>query len=1180
MSKLMPRALILWGFFLLVAGVSFCQDIKFNHITTDDGLANGNVRTILQDYQGFFWIGTEDGLQRYDGYSLVEYRHDRNDSTSISSNFIFCLYEDSKKNLWVGTMDGGICWYNRKENNFYRFKNNSRDPASLLNNLVRSITESSDGRLYIGLKEGGFSHFKIPETITEKIAFTNFPIQIVQDAPGPRWVSDIIEDHDKSMLVAIIGGGVHRYNPKTNEFHEILKDSITKRTQRLTLDSKNRLWISTWGDGLYVYDHLTKRLAHHTAGLKEYQLDHNQIEDVHEDAEGNFWICTDNGLSFLHYSFDPFDYCYFVNYTHNEFEPSSLLSNSIKAFYRDKMNRLWIGSYFGGVNIYDKNAFKFNPVRYKVWAPGSISSNNVSSFEEDEQGSLWIATDGGGLNFLKGGVADIRKDAFEKIDIRINGQRIEKIKCLELDKEGNLWIGTWGSGLVKFNTSTRTSQHYGVDRNSSSGLLADQVMMVKADNQDNLWIGTFSGGLSYFDKKQNKFTHYPNLYNNTPSAERFNIKSIFVDSKGRVWIAPEVRGLHLYDSATRTFRAIKNSVLTQDLTILSILEAKDGTLWLGTNGAGLIHYNPEKKTTELYNEKMGLANNVIYAIEQDSRTGKLWLSSNKGLSEFDYIKKTSKNYNRTDGLQGNQYNPESSFRSAGGTLLFGGINGMDAFEPGKIETSSHLPQVVFTNFFLDNVEVNVNESGSPLKENIILAKNIDLNHNQNSFSVGFAILEYSFSDRNQYAYMLEGFNDTWQQIGSERKATFTNLNPGSYTLKVKASNSDGVWMTAEKKLVIHIHPAWWQTTFFKVGIILLFTLTAIAVVRIRINYLLKQKQKLKKKVKERTYELKLKNDELTEKIEEIRSQNEVLHKQKIQIVEKNNEIQAQNEELTAQNDQIILQRENLREAEQKLKEVNEQLEAIVEQRTKKLEETIIQLDKTVTELDRFVYSASHDLSAPLKSVLGLVQIARMEKEPERLWEYYNHIEFSIQKLDRVIKSMVEFSRNYHLDVQAIDFSFHELVDEVLRELAFWPEARRISFKNNVAVKESIIKSDSQRMKVVLHNLISNSVKYADLTKPDSYIHIDLHKNGAYNTITISDNGMGIEKERQSRIFEMYYRATDRSHGSGLGLFIVKEIILKLGGFIEVKSVYGTGSSFIIHLPKEPNGRNPVKDHQP
>jgi signal transduction histidine kinase/ligand-binding sensor domain-containing protein len=969
------------------------------------------------------------------------------------------------------------------------------------------------------------------------------------------------------MLIATVGGGVYRFDPFTKEFQPVLKDTISQKAQRLMLDSKGRLWISTWGDGLYVYDKKTNRIAHHTAGPNAFQLDHNQIERINEDTEGNFWISTDNGLSFLHYSFDPFGDCYFVNYTHNEFEPSSLLSNSIKAFYIDNLNRLWVGSYYGGVNVYDKNALKFDAVRSKIWSPGSLSGNNVSTFAEDSQGNLWVGTDGAGLNYLEGGIKNIRKDLFKKIDLWLNGERVTKIKCLQLDREENLWIGSWGSGLFKFNPRTNSVVHYGVQKDRSKGLLADQVMVLKTDHLDNLWIGTFSGGLSYFNRKENRFTHFPNLTPDLNATELVNIKDVHVDKKGRIWVAREVGGLNLYDSAKRSFKRIENQILKKDLTILCMFEGLDGELWLGTNAIGLIRYHPERQTTQLYNKKSGLANNVIYAIEKDDKTGHFWLSTNKGLSEFDPVKNTTTNYNPSDGLQGNQYNPQSSYKNSDGTLLFGGINGMDAFIPAKVETSPYLPPVAFTNFWLNNVEANIGDTLSPLKENIVLTDRIDLDHDQNSFSLGFAMLEYSFTHRNRYAYMLEGLDESWQNIGEERKATFTNLNPGTYTLKVKASNSDGVWTPLEKKLTIVIHPAWWQTWIFKISVITLFVVTGFSVIRIRIKYLLKQKKKLKRKVKERTRELKLKNDELHEKIEEIISQNELLHRQTVQIIEKNNEIQAQNEELTAQNDQITMQRENLMAAEQKLKEVNEQLEALVEQRTRKLEETIKQLDKTVTELDRFVYSASHDLSAPLKSVLGLVQIARMEKEAERISEYYNHIEFSVQKLDRVIKSMVEFSRNYHLDVQRSTFNFRDLVSEVLRELAFWPEARKIEFKNTVP-ENCIMKSDSQRLKVVLHNLISNSVKYADFTKESSYIHIDLHSNGQGNTIMISDNGMGIEQDRQSRIFEMYYRATERSHGSGLGLFIVKEIILKLGGSIGVKSSLGYGSIFVINLPNE------------
>ena len=307
------------------------------------------------------------------------------------------------------------------------------------------------------------------------------------------------------------------------------------------------------------------------------------------------------------------------------------------------------------------------------------------------------------------------------------------------------------------NPATLAYKHYGVERNTAKGLLVDQVMQIKTDSLNNLWIGTFSAGISYFNQKENSFTHFPNLSVDAITSYRYTIKSIHIDKKGRVWVATELMGLRLFNPQKQSFEVIETDILKKDLTILTIQEDNEGILWLGTNDVGLISYDPDKQTTTLYNDKSGLANN-IYSIEQDDDTGNFWLSTNKGLSEFDPVKKTARNYNRTDGLQGNQYNPESSFQISDGTLLFGGIDGMDAFIPANIKTSVWLPEIVFTNFSLDNVESNVNDNGSPLKENIILSETIDLKHDQNSFSVEFAMLEHSASKSNQYAYMLEGLN--------------------------------------------------------------------------------------------------------------------------------------------------------------------------------------------------------------------------------------------------------------------------------------------------------------------------------------------------------------------------------------------------------------------------------------
>lgn len=1139
-----------------------CQEINFDHITTDGGLISGNVRTILEDYQGFFWFGTEDGLQRYDGYSMHNYFYDEKDTTTLSSNYILYLFEDSRKNLWVGTLDAGLCLYDRDTDSFKRFINNPADKNSILGNYVRVIFESSDSIIYIGLEEGGFSYFKTPSDIPSSINFTNVAIPRIDHAAGANMVCSIIEDTDHTLLVGVNGSGLNRFNPATGAFQRLLQDSCSNRIHHLLLDSKNRLWVGSWDKGIYIYDRLSKRIVHHVNNNLQGSLSQNQIESIFEDREGNFWIGTDNGLCLMPFSTDPFSAAPFITYRHNEFESSSLLSNSIKAFLMDKQNRVWIGSYYGGINIYNKSAAKFLPVRNKPWSPSSLSDNNVFSFAEDKQGNLWVGTDGGGLNLLTESITEIGRDNFKKVPIELDGKPVNKIKCLETDRQGNLWIGTWGSGIFKLNTKTYSYEHYGTHPTLGKGISADEVLTIKADSLDNLWIGAFNGGLNYFDQKRKTFTQYTNFYSQGKSGKIIRILSVHISRDGKVWVSREVGGLNLFYPETQSFKAVELGILDKYLTILSIHEDRTGALWLGTNSIGLIRYDPNKGEVKLFNVESGLANNVVQAILEDTARNTLWVSTNKGLSAMDISSGAIVNYTKADGLQGNQFNPGSAYLHSSGLMLFGGISGMNVFDPAKIKKSKYLPPVIFTRFWLDNEEAGIHNPQSPLSKNVILDQTINLDYIQNSFSIEFTMLEYDFAHRNEYSYFLEGFNTTWQNIGTERKATFTNLDPATYLLKVRARNSDGLWTQQEKTVTIVIHPAWWQTTVFKIALLLIIILITLIVFRIRIRYLIRQQTKLQLLVAKRTDELKQKNDQLAEKIGEIKSQNDVLYAQKMEILTMNEEIQAQNEELTSQNDQINVHRDSLKEAQDELKQVNDRLEMLVLERTKKLEATIAELDKTVAELDRFVYSASHDLSAPLKSVLGLVNIAKIEKNHDTLQKYYIYIETSIQKLDSVIKNLVEFSRNSHQEVNIANVDAHHLIEEVLHELAFWPEAGRIKFLNKLAPGQ-IVMSDRDRLKVVLHNLVANGIKYADFTKPDSFIQIETSVFNSHLVLSVHDNGIGIERDKQAKIFDMYYRGTDRSKGSGLGLFIVKEILLKVGATIEVTSDKGKGATFTM-----------------
>jgi len=1140
---------------LLISPFIQGQEISFNHITTDNGLRTGNVRFILEDYQGFIWIATEDGLQRYDGYSMVSYQHDEKDSTSLSSSYILYLFEDSKKNLWIGTLDAGLCLYDRGKDSFKRFIHNPSDKNSLIGNNVTVIHESYDSILYVGFEDGGFSYFKTPSNIPSSIRFSNLEIPKLNSTDGDM-VNSIIEDTDHTLLIGVNGGGLNQFNPSTGEFKRLLHDSCSNFVHSLFLDSKNRLWIGSWDSGLYIYDRNSKQLTHHVNNEHEGFLHQNQVESIFEDEEGNYWIGSDNGLSMIPHGVDPISEAPFITYRHNEFESKSLLSNSIKALFMDTRNRLWVGSYYGGINIYDKNASKFHPVKSKPWLPGTLTDNNVYAFEVDSYGTLWVGTDGGGLHRVSGSIKDISKAKFIKVPLEVNLKLADKIKCLEADRHGNLWIGTWGMGMFKLNIKTNSYEHFGRDPSPGKGLQANEVMFIKADSLDNLWVGTFNGGIHYFDQKQKTITPYTNFSSAGNLSQINRVSSLHIDRKGQVWVGREAGGLSLFDPTTKSFRTIDQGLVSKHLTVLSIHDDKYGVLWLGTNSKGLISFDPKQNTIKLYNEESGIANNVVHAILEDELNNTLWLSTNKGLFVLNLSKNTFANYNKADGLQGNQFNQGSALLHPSGLMLFGGTEGMNVFDPGKIEKSNYLPPLVFTRFWVNNKEMNVRDPESPLSKNIILSPVIELDHTQNSLTAEFAALEYNPANRNEYKYLLKGLNTAWQNSGTERKAIFTNLNPGTYVLKVRASNSDGLWMENEKSLTIIIHPAWWQTMIFKIALVISALLIAYAFARIRINYLVSQKKKLEGQVAERTAELKYKNEELANKIEEIGSQNKILYAQKIEIAEISQEVQAQNEELTSQNDQISVQRETLEEARSKLKHLNDKLEFLVHERTKKLKTTIAELDKTVAELDRFVYSASHDLSAPLKSVLGLVNIARFEKDPEMLQKYYAYIETSINKLDRVIKSLVEFSRNSQMEVNVVKFNIHQLTQDVLDELAFWPEAQKVTLINKIE-PGLYFSSDPDRVKVILHNLVGNAIKYADLSKPNPFIQIEVLSNN----LIVSDNGIGIEKEKQQKIFDMYYRGTDRSKGSGLGLFIVKEILLKIGGTIEVISAKGEGTTF-------------------
>ncbi len=1130
------------------------QIVSFNQITQTHGLRNGNVRTIVKDHQGFVWIGTEDGLHRYDGYSMKIYRKDEHDTTSISSNFILCLYEDSEKNLWIGTLDGSLCLYNRAKDNFIRFKYQIAQHDSRIDDGILAIYENHRKQLFIG------SGQLLQASLTDSAHLIRFkpvglPTYTVSHT-GMR-VTSISHYSDSLLLISINNLGLYLYNSQTNRFTMHPISRVEKNIQSVYLDEKRKLvWSGTWEGGLLVCDYSGARYNRILKGNDQHSLRSNYVPALTADAQGNVWAATDHGLSMITHWCDPLTDPFIETYLPDPQNHSGIQGSIIKAVYTDPNDNLWVGAYYNGISLYDKHSTRFGTIMLPGEKHATFSNfQSVTGLVEDQSDNLWVGTDGYGLYVSNNSIG---KDTpgFNRITSCVG---IEKIKCIKPDGNGNLWIGTWGKGVFIFNMQSGRCQNF---ENLNTGVdIGREILSLETDLSGNVWIGTFDRGFFKYNAKDGTAVHIENEKRQRNFIDRVNI--IRHDRGNTLWVGKESGGLNRSLAGSNQYNVVESGHLTASTTVSSLYIDKEGTLWVGCPSKGLVRYDIENDTTLLFTEQDGLGNSMICGIEEDANN-RLWISTDAGISVFNKTTQKFVNFGLANGLLSSQFNKGSILAMHNGYFVFGSIKGINYISPDLFLTQQYDHPIVFTKLLVNNEDQRPNEPGSVLTENIIVTGEVQLNHSQNSFSVEVASLNFDFTLRPEYYYKLEGFNETWQYAGQQRQIQYTNLKPGTYQLKVSTSETPDVPGASIATLTLVIHPAWWQTGMFHTGVGLLGVLIMVGIHRVRIRYLVRIKENLEEQVNQRTLKLNQANDTLQLKLEEINAMHGM-------IVEKNNEIQAQNEELISQNEHIGMQHERLVEAQYELREINLRLEQTVDERTQTLQQTINHLNKIVFELDRFVYSASHDLSAPLKSILGLVQIINMEQDPQKVQGYVMLIKESVLKLEAVIKSMVHYARNAHTPLSTQQFQLSTLLDDVFHQLAFVPGATRIVFENRIP-ENLLVLNDPARVKIIFNNLIENAIKYLDKQKPENVLKLEAHKKGSKTIVTVTDNGIGIRDEFLDKVFNMYYRATEASKGSGLGLFIVKETAGKIGGSVTVYSTFGEGTTFEVVIPE-------IKQHE-
>ncbi|MES2734475.1 MAG: two-component regulator propeller domain-containing protein [Bacteroidota bacterium] len=1385
---------------LLLAGLLFAQwcwgqqPVQFTHYGTHEDISSGYILSIIQDREGFVWAGTLNGLNKFDGYKFKTYTHDPKQKGSLSGNTILTLFEDSRGDLYVGTEEAGLNVLDRNTDSFTHYTNQPGDLTSLGSNRITSMVEDRAGKLWVGTDKGGLAYF---DRNTKR--FTSFRHSDQNpNSLSSNEIQALAEDKQGNLWIGTKKNGLCVWDVQRKKFtfyHHQPKQAGSlsgDAINQIFVDREGRIWIATDNAGLERFDQASGSFVHYAALLNHpypHKISNNTVKGIAQDKNGQLWVATYLGVNLLNPRTNQFNL-----YLENPSNPTSLISNSAISVFCDREDNIWIGT-TSGLDRKDSGNSNFLHYRHNPNDSTSLGWTNVNLIYTDKRGNIWVGT-GSGFDLF-----DRNTHRFKHF--KDSQTQLGDIRAFYEDRKNRFWIANW-TGLHLFDRDkgviVQSLTHIN-PKDPASGEMGG-IAYMEEDAQGNFWVMSWHKGVFLFKPEEKTF--YPLQWKGKyiPTADLF---SFHADPDGTLWIGTAVEGLFQINQAKGIYKNYthqeSNPQSISDNFVQCLYQDKKGNLWIGTRG-GINLIDRKKGTFTAY--LGGHLSNSVLEILEDAK-GLLWISSVKGIYQFDSNKRAFKNYTVEDGLQHNQFTYHAASLLPTGEMLFGGPNGLNVFHPDSLRKNTAIPPVYITNFQLFNKSVSVGEAGSPLQKHITQTKEIVLSHEQTVFSLEFAALNYVNSKKNQYAYQLEGFDKNWNYVGTNRSATYTNLDPGTYTFRVKASNNDGVWNETGASIQITIIPPFWKTGWFRGASVLLMIAFVLAGYRYKTYQFTLRNRELEAKVAERTGKIEQQKqiieqqrDNLQQLNQEISQQNEMLERK---VEERTQELQASNEALRQTLDQsfdlntqlsdrenflssildqtpfstaitdahgthlrvnqayldlfglrdesqvvwvynvlqdrtfreqgfiplvetvfskgIIARFEvwyNLNQASQSDTSARKQIclvvtifpvkdvygnviNAVIQHEDiterKKAEKNLLDskrfyqilfqnstdmvstLDATATilyqsspaqsltgytaaerqghklfdlvhpddqskvwqvfnevvlarpgenifhqyqlihkdgrvrwleivannllheplvraivinsrditerklaadqlqeqnqelrkinaELDRFVYRTSHDLRAPLVSILGLINIIKDEPQEMAKGNYLAMMEKSILKLDTFIKNIIDYSRNARIEVKGQRIDFAALTEEVWDDLKYMQGSEQIRQQLTLTGNHAFY-SDAFRMKIIFSNMLSNAIRYANL-QAESYIHIKVNLENGCARIAFEDNGCGIAPEGIDHIFEMFYRASDRNVGSGLGLYIVKEAVQALKGSVTVASESDKGTVFHVHLP--------------
>ena len=1043
-------------FFLSISVTLFAvpNDFRFRHLSVEDGLSSNSVRAIIQDKYGFLWIGTEEGLNRYDGTIIKSYPI----CPQAAGKYISSLYETDKK-IWIGT-DEGIYTYTYETETFAYF-NLATSNQNRITNIVNHILEDKDGNLWFSTNGQGLFRYHVSKNYLEQYEF--------QDAYGI--IASTMIDSDNQIWAVTNQGesGIYKLNKVENKFEPFtLSYDIEKhRPHSLAMleDSEHTLWLGTWECGLQKIDKYTRKTTTYLHPADEKGVTH--IHSLMEYAPHQLLVGSDDGLLLFNTLTEEYKL-----FTEDETTPYSLSNRFIYPIIKDREGGIWIGTYYGGVNYISPKTEQFEGFAHSRLY-NSVNGTVIGRFCEDSHGQIWIASDDGGLNCYS--PKDRKFTHFLNRQDNKNSLSYHNVHALCLDGN-NLWIGTYTGGVNVLNLQTGTFKVYRSYTDIPTSLDGTSSYAIFKDRSERIWVASMTG-INLYNREEDNFVRVRNLDALTIDIDQ--------DTKGNIWFSTQGKGLFKYHPEKQIWKnyihdANRPNTLVNNQVNCCLIDSH-GDMWVGTMN-GLCKYNAQKDNFETI--PLEIPSHNICSIIEDQHI--LWLTTTKGLVRY-VPGEGCQVFTKSDGLQSDQFLPNAGLKASDGKIYIGSVNGFNAFYPHQIKTNHARPPVVITELEIFNKTIPVGDKLLPKALNQM--EELELSYKDNVFSLLYASLSYCTPQRNKYAYKLEGFDKEWNYVGSQNKATYTNLPAGTYTFRVKASNNDGIWNEKGTSLKITIHPPFYLSTASK----LLYFVLVCTAFGFFIRFIIKRTEKK--------------------------------HTAEINKLNENKE-----------------------------KEVHE-------------------------AKIKFFTMIAHEIRTPVSLIIGpLEKIMKLSIPlPASVRDDLNIIDRNSQRLLFLVNQLLDF-RKVEQEGMKMKFSsqnIYQLLKAVCERFEPFIIQHGAQLKVEYPNTEFTATVDSEAITKVVSNLLTNASKY---TKDEVLLSCRIHPEQHTFSIRVTDNGIGISKEEQKKIFQPFYQAMDNKPGTGIGLSIVQGIVESHNGCIEVESEVNKGSSFTVTLPVEQSQAESADEH--